>query len=141
VVPLGEAGGGNMRDDMGTLRVTVEIEKPARSAERRTLESVLVDTGAELSWFPASVLASRAIGRLKLWHFRHGNDTVLDSWTGGVRVRVAGIETLDEVVFGESGDLVLLGAHSLEGMNLRVDPLRKQLIDAGPAPAAATRAA
>jgi hypothetical protein len=54
---------------------------------------------------------------------------------------VAGIETLDEVVFGESGDLILLGAHSLEGMNLRVDPLRKQLIDAGPAPAAAIRAA
>jgi hypothetical protein len=32
---------------------------------------------------------------------------------------------------------VLLGARSLEGMNLRVDPFNKALVDAGPAPAAA----
>ena len=130
-----------MGDEMGTFRVTVEIEHPARPGERRTLESVLVDTGAELSWFPAAVLESLGIDRIKVWHFRQANGTVLARWTGGVLVRVAGIETLDEVVFGKSGDLILLGAHSLEGMNLRVDPLRKQLIDAGPAPAAATRAA
>ena len=130
-----------MGDAMGTFRVTVEIEHPARPGERRTLESVLVDTGAELSWFPAPVLESMGIEPIKVWHFRQANGTVLPRWTGGVRVRVAAIETLDEVVFGEPGDLILLGAHSLEGMNLRVDPLRKQLIDAGPAPAAATRAA
>jgi len=41
-------------------------------------------------------------------------------------------------VFGEAGDLVLLGARSLEGLNLRVDPLTKTLVDAGPAPAAVT---
>jgi len=34
---------------------------------------------------------------------------------------------------------VLLGSRSLEGLNLRVDPVRKQLIDAGPAPAAAAQ--
>ncbi len=99
------------------------------------------DTRAELSWFPASVVESLGIERIKVWHFRQANGTVLARWTGGVRVRVGGLATLDEAVFGEAGDLVLLGAHSLEGMNLRVDPLRKQLIDAGPAPAAATRAA
>ncbi len=130
-----------MGDAMGTFRVNVEIENPARPGERRVLESVLVDTGAELSWFPAAVLESLGIDRIKVWHFRQANGTVLARWTGGVRVRVGGIETNDEVVFGEPGDLILLGAHSLEGMNLRVDPLRKQLIDAGPAPAAATRAA
>jgi hypothetical protein len=56
---------------------------------------------------------------------------------GGVSLQLAGIRTLDEVVFGEPGDLVLLGSRSLEGLNLRVDPLSKRLIDAGPAPAAA----
>mgnify|MGYP003297835997 CR=1 FL=1 len=45
-----------MPDDMGTLRVDVEIENPARPGERRTLRSVLVDTGAELSWVPAEAL-------------------------------------------------------------------------------------
>jgi hypothetical protein len=40
------------------------------------------------------------------------------------------------VVFGEPGDLVLLGSRSLEGLNFRVEPVLKMLVDAGPAPAA-----
>jgi hypothetical protein len=43
---------------------------------------------------------------------------------------------VDEVVFGEPADLAILGSRSLEGLNLRIDPVRKQLVDAGPAPAA-----
>jgi hypothetical protein len=42
------------------------------------------------------------------------------------------------VVFAEPADLILLGARSLEGLNLRVDSRRKQLVDAGPTVAAAT---
>ena len=40
--------------------------------------------------------------------------------------------TADDVVFAESGDRNLLGARSLEGLNVRVDPTTKQLVDAGP---------
>jgi hypothetical protein len=40
------------------------------------------------------------------------------------------------VVFGEPGDLVRLGSHSLEGLDLRVEPIANRLVDAGPAPAA-----
>jgi len=39
-------------------------------------------------------------------------------------------------VFGQLGDLVLLGSRTLEGLNFRVEPVTKQLVDAGPAPAA-----
>ena len=38
---------------------------------------------------------------------------------------------------GEPGDLALLGARTLEGLNLRVDTARKKLVAAGPVPAAA----
>lgn len=126
-----------MSDEMGTFRVRVEIENPVRPGERRVLESVLVDTGAELSWFPGDVLESLGVKRAKVWHFRQADGTPLPRWTGGVITHVGGVFTWDEVVFGEPGDLVLLGARSLEGMNLRVDPAKKQLVDAGPAPAAA----
>lgn len=126
-----------MDDEMGTFRVPVEIANPSRPAERRVLESVLVDTGAEFSWFPASVLESLGIERVKVWRFRQADGTVLSRWTGAVMLHVIGIPAFDEVVFGEPEDMVLLGAHSLEGLNLRVDPLRKLLVDAGPAPAAA----
>ena len=125
-----------MPDDIGPFRVDVEIENPARPGERRTLKSVLVDTGAELSWVPAEALESLGIERYDTRHFRQADGTILERWAGGAFIYVAGKRTNDDVVFGEPGDLVLLGAHTLEGLNFRIDPVRRQLVDAGPAPAA-----
>jgi len=126
-----------MPDDMGTFRVDVEIENPARPGERRTLTSVLVDTGAELSWVPAAVLESLGIERHATWRFRQADGTVIERWVGPAFVHVAGKRTTDDLVFGEPDDLVLLGSRSLEGLNFRVEPVTKRLVDAGPAPAAA----
>jgi predicted aspartyl protease len=126
-----------MVDDMGTFRTSVELENPARPGVRLTVANALVDTGAELSWFPNTALEELGIARRKVWHFRQADGTVLTRWTGAVSVYVAGVWTVDEVVFGEPSDLVLLGARSLEGLNLRVEPATKRLVDAGPAPAAA----
>lgn len=125
-----------MPDDMGSFRVDLEIENPARPGERRTVQSVLVDTGAELSWLPAPVLVSLGIERYTQWRFRQADGTVLERWVGSTWLHVAGKRTSDDVVFGEPGDLVLLGSRSLEGLNFRIEPVTKQLVDAGPAPAA-----
>ena len=126
-----------MTDDMGTFRIDVEIENPAAEGRRERLSSVLVDTGAELSWFPATTLETLGIRRRKKWRFRQADGTVLERWAGVALVYAAGTHTADEVIFGEPRDLVLLGARSLEGLNLRIDPVSKTLVDAGPAPAAA----
>ena len=126
-----------MPDDMGTFRVDVEIENPAHPGKRRRLTSVLVDTGAELSWVPAEVLESLGIERYKKWRFRQADGTILERWVGGAYIYVAGKRTNDDVVFGEPGDLVLLGSRTLEGLNFRIEPVTKRLVDAGPAPAAA----
>jgi len=125
-----------MPNDMASFRVDMVLENPARPGERRTLRSVLVDTGAELSWVPAHVLESLDVERNNKWLFRQADGTILERWTGSVLVYVAGKRAADEVVFGESGDLVLLGSRTLEGLNFRVEPVTKQLVDAGPAPAA-----
>ena len=126
-----------MRHEMGTFRVDIQIENPARPGETRTLSSVLVDTGAELSWVPAAVLESLGVERNNQWRFRQADGSILERWTGTVVVAVSGRRVGDEVVFGEPGDLALLGSRTLEGLNLRVEPVTKQLVDAGPAPAAA----
>lgn len=126
-----------MLDDMGTFRVDIEIENPARPGARRTLASVLVDTGAELSWVPADVLESLGVERNNQWRFRQANGTILERWTGTVLLHFGGKRVGDEMVFGMPGDLVLLGSRSIEGLNLRVEPVTKRLVDAGPAPAAA----
>ena len=125
-----------MTAEMGTFRVDIEVENPIRPRKRRALAAVLVDTGSELSWFPADLLESLGIERRKRSQFRQADGKILARWTGAASVYFGGIWTIDEVVFGEPGDLVLLGSRSLEGLNLRVDPVHKRLIDAGPAPAA-----
>ena len=126
-----------MLDEMGSFRVDVEIENVVRPGQRRTIHSVLVDTGAELSWVPAAVLESLGIERNNKWLFRQADGTILERWTGSVFISIAGKRAADEVVFGEPGDLTLLGSRTLEGLNFRVEPVTKQLVDAGPAPAAA----
>ena len=126
-----------MPEGMGTFRVDVELENPARPKARQTLSSVLVDTGAELSWVPAEVLESLGVERNNKWFFPQADGTIRERWTGSVLISVAGKRAADEVVFGEPGDLVLLGSRTLEGLNFRVEPVTKRLVDAGPAPAAA----
>jgi hypothetical protein len=44
----------------------------------------------------------------------------------------AGRATSTIVVFGEEGDMTLLGAITLEGLNMRVDLVRRELVPAGP---------
>jgi predicted aspartyl protease len=127
-----------MSDAMGTFRVDVEIENPARPGERREVRSALVDTGAELSWIPANVLELLGIARYKSARFRQAGGGVVERWIGMAVMHVAGQSTVDDVVFGEPADLVILGSRTLEGLNFRIDPVTRQLVDAGPAPAAAT---
>ena len=126
-----------MAEDVGLLRIDMEIESPLREGDRRLLRDVLVDTGAELSWAPASVLESLGIRRRKPVHFQQADGTVLKRWVGFAIVHAGGTFTTDEVVFGEPDDLVLLGARSLEGLNLKVDLVGKRLVSAGPVLAAA----
>jgi predicted aspartyl protease len=130
-----------MRDEMGTFRIDLEIENPARPGERRAVTAALVDTGAHLSWVPGTVLESLGIERQTQWRFRQADGTVLERWTGSALVHAAGRRTADDIVFGEPGDLVLVGARTLEGLNLRVDPVAQRLVDAGPAPAAVAASA
>lgn len=128
-----------MLDDMGLLRTDVEIESHLREGDRRLLRDALVDTVAELSWAPAAVLESLGITRRKSVRFQQADGTILERWVGFAIVHAGGTFTNDEVVFGEPGDLVLLGARSLEGLNLKVDLIGKRLVSAGPMLAAARR--
>ncbi len=100
------------------------------------MRQALVDTGAELSWVPGDVLRSLGIAPHKQWRFRQATGQVIERWVGPALIYAADTVTTDDIVFGEPGDLILLGARTLEGLNVRVEPREKRLVDAGPAPAA-----
>lgn len=123
--------------DMGTFHVELRVENIARRANGATLRKVMVDTGAEFSWVPEAVLESIGVKREKKdLPFAMANGAVITRATGFALLRVGDAFTVDEVVFAEKGDLSLLGARTLEGLNLMVDPARKRLVAAGPTPAA-----
>lgn len=126
-----------MADEMGTFRIDVALENLAQAGAQLRVAKVLVDTGAELSCFPATLLDQLGISRRKRLRFRQADGSVFERWTGPAFLYAAGTSTVDEVIFGEPSDLVLLGARSLEGLNLRIDPVAKALVDAGPMPLAA----
>jgi predicted aspartyl protease len=125
-----------MTEPMGSFRVDIEVENPLRLAERRQVRSVLVDTGAELSWIPAPILESLGIQRYRTGRFRQASGAVVERPIGAAFIHVAGNSTVDDVVFGEPADLVILGSRTLKGLNFVIDPVTRQLADAGPAPAA-----
>jgi predicted aspartyl protease len=122
---------------MGTVYTTSTIANPADRARSTVVPRLLVDTGSELSWIPASTLDGLGIGREeKTVEFVLANGRHVTRRVGFAIVRVAEHFTIDEVVFAEPGDLQLLGARTLEGLNLTIDPGRRRLVAAGPIPAA-----
>ena len=99
---------------------------------------MLVDTGSELSWIPEGILLKIGVTPEKrAIEFSLADGRTVSREVGFALIYVAGRVTTDEVVFAKEGDLQILGARTLEGLNLAVDPARKRLVAAGPLPAAA----
>jgi predicted aspartyl protease len=118
--------------DMGTFRTTILVESTERRGDMRSVEDALVDTGSEYTWASRHVLESLGIGPERAQRFIVADGRTLERQVGFAIVHAAGTSAPDLVVFAERGDMILLGARSLEGLNLRVDSLRKQLVPAGP---------
>jgi len=85
----------------------------------------------------AAVLEELGVAREGVQRFVVADGRVLERAIGIAIVHAEGTLAPDWVVFAEVGDMALLGAHSLEGLNLRVDSSAKRLVPAGPIVAAA----
>ncbi len=122
---------------MGVFRVACKIENIVDRKKAVEIPGIPVDTGSQYTWIQSSLLKGIHIKREKKdLEFMMANGTVNTRSVGFAVVRVGEAFTVDEVVLAEEGDLSLLGARSLEGMNLTVDSARKKLVAAGPLPAA-----
>lgn len=126
-----------MVDDMGIFRTTLGIAALAAPERRRELFDVMVDTGSEYNWIPSEVLLELGVAPARIDRFETADGRVLEREVGFALVYAGGRSAAAAVVFAAEGDMVLLGAHGLEGLNLRVDLGRKELVPAGPVPAAA----
>jgi len=114
-----------------------EVVSIRRSARKVTVPKLLVDSGSEYTWVPEAMLkrANIQIVRKDL-PFLMANEQTITRSVGYAIVRVAGFETVDDVVFGQPGDLSLLGSRTLEGFGAMIDARKKRLVAGGPHPAA-----
>jgi predicted aspartyl protease len=122
---------------MGTFYINCKVENHTDRKKSIQIAKLLVDTGSEYTWIPAAKLEKIGVNREKKdVPFIMANGELVTRNLGFAILRVDGHFTIDEVVFAENGDLALLGARTLEGLNLTVDSARKKLVAAGPLPAA-----
>ena len=122
---------------MGTFFVRCKIKNIADRAQSAVMPKMLVDTGSEYTWVPALTLEKIGVNREKKdLEFIMANGQRITRSVGFAIIKLDKYFTVDEVVFAEKGDLLLLGARTLEGLSLSVDPRQKKLVASGPLPAA-----
>jgi predicted aspartyl protease len=125
------------RRTVGAFHVSCSVENIAHRERQAVVPKLLVDTGSEYTWLPHDILSGIGVRREKKdVQFVMANGMTVSRGVGFAIIRVGEHFTVDEVVFTEPGDLALLGARTLEGLSLVVDPRRKKLVAAGPIPAA-----
>jgi len=118
---------------MGTFYTSCRIENHVDRKKSIEVPKLPVDTGAEFTWIKAGTLKKVGVTREKKnYTFVTATGQEISRTIGYAIIHVGDAVTIDEVVFAEPGDLELLGARSLEGLNLRVDSRAKKLVAGGP---------
>ncbi len=111
---------------MNGIYVDLDIASAAAPSAASKTVRALVDAGAMLSVFPASVLDELGVARIARRRFLGFNGPVVRH-TGGVVMRyedsVAGVT----VIFGAEDDPAIMGVTALESLGYQVDPVAGRL--------------
>ncbi|MCY4069554.1 MAG: hypothetical protein OXE79_10705 [Acidimicrobiaceae bacterium] len=111
---------------MGTFTCPLRLTSPDRE---RTLDlEALVDTGAFYTHAPASLLDELGIARNENVSLEFADGRIGRYDMGEARASINGKSVTTLVVFGDDGAKPLLGAYTLEGLNLAVDPVHQRLL-------------
>src|SRR5271169_4479105 len=111
---------------MGTFYTSCRVENHVDRKRSVEVPKLLVDSGAEFTWIKAGTLKKAGVAKEnKSYTFVTATGEEISREIGFAIIRVGDAVTIDEVVFAEPNDWELLGAHSLEGLNLRVDSRAK----------------
>jgi predicted aspartyl protease len=114
---------------MGIFSAKIRVWNPATPSRVVELD-LMVDTGASYSWISRQRLETLGIKPVRKMQFRMIDGTVLERELAPVFVATDGFTGGDNVVMAESGDLEVLGAHSLESLGITVDPVSMKLVPA-----------
>ena len=110
---------------MGTFSCPIEVI--AADGSRSETVDALVDTGATYTCLPATLLNRLGVAPRRQIQSELADGSIVDDAIGEARIRLEGIEMTTIVVFVGEGAPTLLGAYTLEGALLVVDPVRQRL--------------
>ena len=111
---------------MGITTITARVLNAADLSRFVDLEFI-VDSGAVHSVVPRSVLQELGIEPHSTKRFYMVDGQGIDRQMGGAIFEYAGERAYAPVIFGEEGDAALMGATTLEGCGLVLDPFRREL--------------
>lgn len=111
---------------MGLTVLEVEVGNPATPEVTEEIE-FLIDSGAIYSVVPTPILERLGIRPLTEQEFRLADGTKIVRKKGTALFKYGDRIGGADVIFGEEGDSVLLGAFTLEALGLSLDPLRREL--------------
>jgi clan AA aspartic protease len=111
---------------MGLTFVKVTVGNPA-NGHRRADVSCLVDSGAVYSLIPGTVLRKLHIKPHSTREFILANGDVIKRRLATATFEYDGRRGDSLVIVGERGDDPLLGATTIEGFGLVLDPFRREL--------------
>jgi predicted aspartyl protease len=114
---------------MGTFCVGCLIKNHVDREKVVQIPRLMVDTGSEATWISRKLLEKIGVKPEKRQAFQMANGQFVYRDVGYALIRVGSRETIDEIVFAEQGDYLLLGARALEGLLLWVDPKNKKLME------------
>ncbi len=112
---------------MGMFEVNVKLANLAAPSQTEDL-TLLVDTGATLSWIPRAILEKLGVKAFSRLPFTLADGRRLERDTTAVLLTIDGRKAPVQVAFGEDGEEAVLGATSLEGLGFMVDPIGEKLI-------------
>ncbi len=114
---------------MGEVRVEIVVMNP-RTGARSEAMVALADTGATLTVLPGDLLEGLGVERLRRVSLVLADGRRAQRDVGEAAVALNGDSVPCRVVFGESGDAVLLGLTALGQLGLAVDPVQRRLVPA-----------
>lgn len=111
---------------MGVFHVNMEIGDP--SGQRYEAVSAMVDTGAAYTWIPRTILERLGLEPSFKLEFILADGRIIERDVTETRSRLDGQIRTTIVVFGDEGTDPLIGAYTLEGFGVAVDPINRRLV-------------
>ena len=111
---------------MGTFSWPIRIAS-LDGLQSREMEGI-VDTGAAYTTLPARLLRELGVTPKAKRRFLLADGRRVEMEYGEARVTIDDEDVITLIVFGEDEAPVLLGAYTLEGLGLAVDPVQQRLV-------------